>query len=103
MATVSASINRKRHRSRSSAVSPRPADRNWPWYFAIKQCKRFNSSLASFHEVPLDVTTWHIADLLNARGIINGDAPTPATKSAQLDKLWASSCKARSFLKANQF
>src|SRR6266481_4096884 len=39
----------------------------------------------------LGVTIWHIANLLNARGTINGDAPTPAIKSAQLDKLWASS------------
>ncbi len=32
-------------------MSPRPADRKWPWYFGIKQCKRLNSSLTSFHEV----------------------------------------------------
>jgi hypothetical protein len=50
MAAVSAFINRKRHHSRSSTMSARPAARNWSWYFGIKQCKPFNSSLTSFHE-----------------------------------------------------
>jgi hypothetical protein len=45
-------------------MSSRPADRNWLWYFGIKQCKRFQFFADFLPQGVLGVTTWHLVNPL---------------------------------------